>query len=126
MDLNNNQTFQLVFLGCTFVAVSIALVAIYVLRKKGINIYKKHRILKISLCSLPIILLPVIAHPALTSAGKAKAAISGISIAILTYFIVDRGGKKFRKSVGYETKWDKEEREFEELERQGSKENHLK
>lgn len=123
MNLNNNPTFQIVFFSGTVIAVLIALASMYVLRRKRINIYKKHRILKISLCILPVVLLPVFFHPKLLPFMKVKIAILGVVAAIATYIVVDKGGKRFRAFWGYETKWDREEKELEEKEKQNNQSN---
>lgn len=121
MDLSNNLTFQWFYISCTFIGAALIGIIILFFRKKGVNLYKKNRILKIVFAVLPIFFLPIFLHPALSLRDKLEIVGLACMVAIINFFVVDRGGKKFRKWMGYETKWDKEEKAFAEKEKKEPK-----
>lgn len=121
MDLIDNKTFQIFFLSCLLFATLIFCIALYSLRKKGVNIYSGKIQLMTALSVLPIAFLPIWLHPSVSIQFKVGLTIVAVAFGIANFYAVHHGGKAFRKHFGIETEEDLREKERDEKAKKGEK-----
>jgi hypothetical protein len=99
MDLSNEKTFEHFFLFCFFMGLIYCGVALYVLKRKGVDIRTNKVIIGVSLTSLPIGFLPFWLKANLSWQFKIFVPLISTVIGIAYSFVVMRAGKKLRKLV---------------------------
>jgi len=96
MDLSNEKTFEHFFLFCFFMGLIYGGVALYVLKRKGVDIRTNKVILGVSLTSLPIGFLPFWLKADLSWQFKIFVPLISSVIGIAYSFGVMKAGKKLR------------------------------
>ncbi len=109
-SLADNRTFQIFFLSCLGVSVVISMSALYILKRRGVDVYLVRNMLKIGLLPAQIILLPIWLSPLLSIQAKILLTIATNAFAVANFFAVHYGGKRFRRTFGIVTEEDRREK----------------
>jgi len=96
MDLSNEKTFEHFFLFCFFMSLIYGGIALYVLKRKGVDIRTNKVILGVSLTALPIGFLPFWLKGNLSWQFKIFVPLISSVIGIAYSFGVMKAGKKLR------------------------------
>lgn len=102
MDLSNEKTFEHFFLFCFFIGLIYGGVALYVLKRKGVDIRSNKVIVSVTLTALPIGFLPFWLKDNLPWQFKVFVPLLSAIIGIVYGLGIVRVGKAFRKMIGRE------------------------
>lgn len=102
MDLSNEKTFEHFFLFCFIMGLSYGGVALYLLKRKGVDIRSNKVIIGVILTALPIYFLPFWLKDNLPWQFKVFVPLFSTVIGLVYGFGIVKIGKSFRKMIGKE------------------------
>lgn len=102
MDLSNEKTFEHFFLFCFFMGLIYGGAALYVLKRKGVDIRSNKVFVGVTLTALSIGFLPFWLKGDLPWQFKVFVPLVSAVIGIVYSFCMMKAGKSFRKMIGRE------------------------
>lgn len=103
MKLTNDQ-FQILFIVFFSIALSVGFSALYILKKKGYDIYSQKLQFRVICCSAFIVLIPFWINKEATLETKIISSLIGLTIGLLNFLTWERRGEFLRQLLGIKDK----------------------